>query len=64
MDAEQYMTLLEFIIGEQPQPQITYVPYTPDLTPHYPWQTGPFCQNPADMFRVTCSGNNQASDKE
>jgi len=54
---EEYYFLLDFIIGEQPQQQITYVPYTPDLTPHWPCQPlQPYYQNPADIFRVTCGG--------
>lgn len=74
MTAEEYLTLLEFIIGEQPQPQITYVPYTPDITPHWPYQplqplyqTTPFWQTtapgdwPPPPFRVTCDGSNQTS---
>ena len=68
MNAEEYLTLLEFIIGEQPQPQITYVPYTPDLTPHYPWQQPltPFYQTtgPNDFpqpYRVTCCGEHTNS---
>ena len=58
---DEYYTLLEFIIGEQPQPQVTFVPYTPSTTPSYPWQTGPMYQNPADMFRVTCDGTYSAN---
>lgn len=62
MTAEEYLTLLEFIIGEQPQQQITYVPYTPDITPHWPCQPlQPYYQNPADIFRVTCDGSHQTS---
>lgn len=63
MNADEYLTLLEFIIGEQPQPQITYVPYTPDLTPHWPCQPLQpyFHQNPIDIFRVTSDGSNQTS---
>ena len=69
MTAEEYLTLLELIIGEQPQQQITYVPYTPDLTPPRPYQPPqpyyqptPFWQTttPGDWpplpFRVTCDG--------
>lgn len=65
MNAEEYLTLLEFIIGEQPQ--ITYVPYTPDITPHWPYQplqpyyhTTPFWQTstpgdwPPSPYQVTC----------
>ncbi len=58
---DEYYTLLEFIIGEQQQPQITYVPYTPDLTPHYPWQTGPLYENTSDKFRVTCGATFSAN---
>lgn len=64
---EEYYFLLDFIIGEQPQPQITYVPYTPDITPHWPcqplqpyYQTIPFWQTttpgdwPPSPYQVTC----------
>ena len=54
---EEYYFLLDFIIGEQPQQQITYVPYTPDITP----LLHPYYQNPADIFRVTCDGSHQTS---
>lgn len=64
---EEYYFLLDFIIGEQPQQQITYVPYTPDITPHWPcqplqpyYQTTPFWQTttpgdwPPSPYQVTC----------
>ena len=67
MNAEEYLTLLEFIIGEQPQPQ--YIPYTPDITPHWPCQPIiPLYQttNPGDFpqpYQVTCGGNCTTSTK-
>lgn len=59
---EEYYFLLDFIIGEQPQQQITYVPYTPDITPHWPCQPiMPLYQttSPGDFpqpYQVTCVG--------
>ena len=57
MSAEEYLTLLDFIVGEQHQ--VTYIPYTPDLTPQQPLT--PYYQqtipcNPVMPYRVTCCG--------
>jgi hypothetical protein len=52
LDAEEALTIIDSIVGEQPQVQ--YVPYQPlDLTPK-PWDNKPYFQNPNDIFRVTC----------
>lgn len=55
---EEYYALMEFVIGEQPQQQVTYIPYTPfvpDTTPRIQpyYTTAP--QDPlAPPYRVTC----------
>ena len=69
MNAEEYLTLLEFIVGGETQPQTTYVPYTPDFTPHWPviqplqpyYQTTSPGDWPRPPFHVTCNAENQTS---